>query len=130
MRLWAEVMSASTFSTTDRHKLEGLVRNYLKTKIGPRDRDSRSKIEDKYIFGIDEMRETGKRAGFSDVEFLNNGEVRPAYWAYVAKTCQLLGIATEKVDRYRWIGVQFAMTYGVIFPERLVTPMGFFVFRK
>jgi ubiquinone/menaquinone biosynthesis C-methylase UbiE/uncharacterized protein YbaR (Trm112 family) len=125
-----EVMNGDTFSAHDRQTLEGMVRNLLKSKLGPQDRDTLAQIEDKYIFGIDEMKETGRRAGFSDVEFLNNGEVRPAYWAYLAKNCQLLGIATDKVDRYRWIGVQFAMTYGFMFPDRLVTPMGFFVFHK
>jgi hypothetical protein len=48
----------------------------------------------------------------------------------VAQTCLRLGIPARKVDRYRWIGVQFASTYGLMFPDRLVTPMGYFVFRR
>jgi 2-polyprenyl-3-methyl-5-hydroxy-6-metoxy-1,4-benzoquinol methylase len=125
-----EVTHANTFSSTERHQLRGLVRHLLKSKLEPLDRERLASIEDKFIFDIDEMREVGRRAGFSETEYCNNGEVRPAYWPYVERTCQLVGIATEKLDRYRWIGSSFAMTYALMFPERLVTPMGFFVFRK
>ncbi len=125
-----EAMNGATFSTEERKKIRSLTLHLLKSKLAPRDRESLAQIEDKYIFGIEEMHETGKRAGFSEVEFFNNGEVRPAYWAYVAKTCASVGIPAAKVGRYQWIGVQFASTYGLMFPDRLVTPMGFFVFRK
>jgi ubiquinone/menaquinone biosynthesis C-methylase UbiE/uncharacterized protein YbaR (Trm112 family) len=125
-----EVMHGDAFSTDERQKIRSLILHLLKSKLAPRDREALAQIEDKYIFAIEELRATGKQAGFSEVEFFNNGEVKPAYWGSVAKTCQLLGIPATKVDRYRWIGVQFASTYGLMFPERLVTPMGFFVFRK
>jgi ubiquinone/menaquinone biosynthesis C-methylase UbiE/uncharacterized protein YbaR (Trm112 family) len=124
-----EEIAGHVFTEAERNKLRGLVRHLIKSKLGL-DRETLAQYEDKYIFGIEEMREVGRRVGFAEVEFRNNGDVKPAYWGYVAKTCQLLGIATEKVDRYRWIGVQYAATYALMFPERLVTPMGFFIFRK
>jgi len=87
-------------------------------------------MEEKYIFQIDQLREVGKTAGFTEVEFLNNGEVTPTYWPYLSLTCSQIGIPPEKLQRYRWIGVQFASTYGLLLREKLLTPMGFFVFHK
>jgi ubiquinone/menaquinone biosynthesis C-methylase UbiE/uncharacterized protein YbaR (Trm112 family) len=125
-----EVTGGDAFSADERQKIRSLILHLLKSKLARSDREYLAQLEDKYIFGIDQMRATGKLAGFSDVEFSNNGEVRPAYWAYVAWTCLRLGIPARKVDRYRWIGVQFASTYGLMFPDRLVTPTGYFVFRR
>ena len=45
-------------------------------------------------------------------------------------TCQQIGISAEKIAHYRWIGEQFANTYGLLFREKLLTPSVFFVFRK
>jgi hypothetical protein len=44
-------------------------------------------------------------------------------------TCKTLGITREQIAGYKWIGEQFANTFGLIFRDQLVTPMGFFVFR-
>lgn len=94
-----------------------------------RQRREVSRGEDKYIFRIDELRRAGTEAGFADVTFVNNGSVRPGYWASVVLSPNL-GIAADRLEPYRWIAQQFARTYGRMFADRLVTPMGYFVFRK
>ena len=97
--------------------------------LDPRDRAALAEIEDKYIFKIDELRSLGRSIGFTDVEFINSDDVNPSYWPYVVQTCRTIGIPPEKIAGYKWIGQQFADTYGLIFEDQLVTPMGFFVFR-
>ena len=47
-----------------------------------------------------------------------------------ATSCGIAKVPAERIEPYRWIGDTFANTYGKIFPERLSTPMGYFVFRK
>jgi hypothetical protein len=41
-----------------------------------------------------------------------------------------LGIRPECFRQYKWVAEEFANTQGVMFPDKLVTPMGYFVFRK
>jgi hypothetical protein len=94
------------------------------------DRQSLARIVDKYIFEIDELKQVGREAGFVEAEFLNKGEVKPTYWPYLIQTLQILGISAEKIRPYAWIGVEFAMTYSLMFSDKLVTPMGYFAFRK
>jgi hypothetical protein len=110
--------------------MRNLFQHQVQSKLQVRDREQLAKREDKYIFSIDGLREVGAQAGFTDVEFFNTHEVTPSYWGYVALTCRQLGVAPEKIARYRWIGVQFAQTYGAMFREQLVASMGYFVFRR
>jgi len=118
-------------SDTHREKIRQRVRYQTKSAWHPQDRESLSRLEDKYIFRIDELEEKGREAGFTEVEFLNNhGEVDPSYWIYFKRNLKLLGIPPETIERYAWIGEEFANTYGLVFSDRLVTPMGYFVFRK
>jgi 2-polyprenyl-3-methyl-5-hydroxy-6-metoxy-1,4-benzoquinol methylase/DNA-directed RNA polymerase subunit RPC12/RpoP len=101
------------------------------TWASDRDRgtDEIARGEDKHVFRIDELRRAGTEAGFADVTFVNNGAVWPGYWASVVMSPNL-GIAADRLEPYRWIAQQFAQTYGTMFADRLVTPMGYFVFRK
>jgi hypothetical protein len=87
------------------------------------------KIEDKYIFDIAKMKQVGRDVGFTDVAFVNDPRGLP-YWAYVTHPCQVHGVAAEKVRSFKWIEAAFAETFGRIFPDRLVSPTGYFVFRR
>jgi len=125
-----EVTNGGVFSPDDRRRLRLQVRHQLKSVLNPQSRESLAQVEDKYIFEIDQLAEVGKRAGFTEMECHNFEEVQPTYWPYLAMTCQQIGIPAEKIEHYRWIGEEFANTYGLLFPEKLLTPSVFFVFRK
>lgn len=114
-------------SKEDRVRMRATVGHQMKSTTYPQDRESLSKIEDKYIFHIDQMKQAGRDAGFDEAEFVNNGVQDPDYWANVVRISK---VPAARIEPYRWIGTTFASTYGKIFPERLSTPMGFFVFRK
>ena len=111
----------------DRTRMRATIGHQMKSTKYPQDRESLSKLEDKYIFHIDKMKQAGLDAGFDAAEFVNNGEQDPSYWANVVRISK---VPAARIEPYRWVGNVFANTYGKIFPERLSTPMGFFVFRK
>jgi ubiquinone/menaquinone biosynthesis C-methylase UbiE/uncharacterized protein YbaR (Trm112 family) len=124
-----ETTRGGVLSPADRQQVRRQIQNHLKSK-SPQDRESLAQMEDKYIFSIEQLRETGKQAGFAQIDFLNNEEVAPTYWPYFVETCRSIGIAREKCEHYEWIGEQFANTYGLMFSDQLVTPSGYFVLRK
>jgi ubiquinone/menaquinone biosynthesis C-methylase UbiE len=115
---------------THRRRMRRTIAHATSARGAAQDRDALVRIEDKYIFEIDELAAVGRRAGFASVEFVNNGAAGPDYWPNLEWTLEVAGIEAERVRPYRWIGEEFANTYGRTFPEKLVTPMGFFVFRK
>jgi hypothetical protein len=125
-----EMTDGRQLSPEDRHKMRLMIRHQLKAKLDPRDRDALAQIEDKYIFEIDKLKEVGIEAGFAEVEFLNRGDVIHTYWPYLETTLRTTGIPLEHIQAYRWIGAEFAETYGLMFSDKLATPMGYFVFRK
>jgi ubiquinone/menaquinone biosynthesis C-methylase UbiE/uncharacterized protein YbaR (Trm112 family) len=120
----------SPLTPDDRQRIQRQIRHQTKSKTAPQDRESLAKMEDKYVFEIDALRQVGLDAGFSSVDVLNNGDVDPTYWPYLSQTFRVMGVAPEKIKAYRWIGEAFANTYGLMFPDKLVTPMAYFVFRK
>jgi ubiquinone/menaquinone biosynthesis C-methylase UbiE len=125
-----ERAEAGYLSASDRDRMRTLIGNHMKSKWLSQDRATLSKVEDKYIFTIDQMRKVGDDAGFRDVQFVNNGDATPSYWQFVVETCRSGGIPPERIEPYKWIDDQFANTCGLMFTEKLLTPMGYFVFRK
>jgi ubiquinone/menaquinone biosynthesis C-methylase UbiE/uncharacterized protein YbaR (Trm112 family) len=125
-----KVTKTPLLSGAERELLRKTIRHQTKSLWTPQDRQSLSQREDKYIFEIDRMVETGKEAGFASVEFFNNGDVNPTYWSHLERLFKLRGFSPETIRAYAWIGEEFAATYGLAFPQKLVTPMGYFVFRK
>jgi ubiquinone/menaquinone biosynthesis C-methylase UbiE/uncharacterized protein YbaR (Trm112 family) len=125
-----EVRSDPQFTSDERQRIRGVIRHQMKSKWYPQDREALSRLEDKYIFEIDEMKSVGRKAGFSDVDFLNNGDANPTYWPSIVRILRRVGVRQECIRRYRWVAEEFANTQGVMFPDKLVTPMGYFVFRK
>ena len=101
-----------------------LIGNHMKSKWLSQDRATLSKVEDKYIFTIDQMRDVGREAGFRKVQFVNNGEATPSYWQFVVETCRSGGIAPERIEPYKWVDDQFANTCGLMFTEKLLNPDG------
>lgn len=113
-----------------RDRIRGLMRHQMKAKLLQNDREKLAKVEDKYIFAIDEMREFARLAGFRSCEVINNGVVDPTYWPYVRRILGRRGLSHDQIDEFRWIGDEFAATYGYMFADKLVTPMAYFILRK
>jgi hypothetical protein len=73
----------------------------------------------------------GRDAGFAEVDYINNSFWKPSsYWPFVREALLTKGISQQRVERYKWIDDEFANTYGLMFADKLIAPMGFFVFRK
>jgi ubiquinone/menaquinone biosynthesis C-methylase UbiE/uncharacterized protein YbaR (Trm112 family) len=131
MLRYDHLTNGGTLSPVDRKEIRKLINNYMKSKLYPQDRESLSLIEDKYIFAIDEMRRVGLAAGFAEVDYINNDFERPSsYWPFVREALLTKGISQQRIERYKWIDGEFANTYGLMFADKLIAPMGFFVFRK
>ena len=124
-----EMVGGGRLSPTDREKIGRQIRHQLERARLAGDREALAELEDKYIFRIDELTAAGRRAGFASVEFVS-GNLEFGYWAYVTHSCKVLGIPAEHVRPYEWIGREFTNTYGLMFPEAAVAPIGFFVFRR
>jgi hypothetical protein len=90
----------------ERQRIRKQIRHQMKSTFLPQDRASLSKLEDKYIFRIDEMKQVGRDAGFAEVTFMNDPRGF-GYWAYVAHTCQIVGVAPARIQRYEWIEDEF-----------------------
>lgn len=125
-----EQSSTPHLDPEERQRIRRVIRHQMKAKLVPQDRESLAKMEDKYIFEIPRMKEVGKNVGFSDVEFINYGDVDPSYWPYLSRILQMHGVPQARIEPYKWLGSVLADTYGRMFSESLATPMGFFVFRK
>jgi ubiquinone/menaquinone biosynthesis C-methylase UbiE/uncharacterized protein YbaR (Trm112 family) len=123
-----DMTSGAYLSEPDRRHISGLIRNQTKSTF-LRDRESLAKVEDKYIFEIEKMKQVGLDAGFTEVEFFNDTRGL-SYWAYISHACRVVGVAPETIRPFKWIEEAFSETYGLMFPERLVTPTGYFVFSR
>jgi ubiquinone/menaquinone biosynthesis C-methylase UbiE len=124
-----EMTNGGQFSEEDRQRIQRQIRKQMRSVLLPQDRESLSKLEDKYIFDIEKMKRVGLDVGFTDVAFVNDGRGL-SYLAYVSHACRVAGVAPEKIRAFKWIEEVFAETYGRIYPERLVSPTGYFVFHR
>lgn len=125
-----EATGSGLLSAEDREKVRAMIQHHTKAKWYPQDRESLARIEDKYIFEIEELRATGRSAGFAEVDVANSGTVVPTYWPYLVQTLSLLGIGSEKIQGYKWMGEEFANTYALMRADALVTPVAYFKFQK
>jgi ubiquinone/menaquinone biosynthesis C-methylase UbiE/uncharacterized protein YbaR (Trm112 family) len=111
-------------------RVRRLMGHHLKAKIYPQDTESLERLEDKYVFDIDDLRKVGNDVGFSGVDYINNGTVDPTFWPLLSWTLRGIDVDPTKIKRYRWVGEEFANTYGLMFGDRIATPMAYFVFHK
>jgi ubiquinone/menaquinone biosynthesis C-methylase UbiE/uncharacterized protein YbaR (Trm112 family) len=120
------------FSDTDRNKIVSFVRHITKSTWYPQDSDSLAKIEDKYIFDLDDMARLAARAGYGGFHLheRTTALLDPTYWSYFVQHMRMLGVEPAKLAGFKWIGAAFGQTWGLMFKHKLVAPMGFFVFRK
>jgi ubiquinone/menaquinone biosynthesis C-methylase UbiE len=125
------LMAEPVFNQDEINILMRTQRHITKGAWYPQDRDSIAKLEDKYIFDIDQLTDVGRRIGFQSVEFME--PPRPAHvttWRLFVNTVTAAGIPGEKLDQFAFVGEAFQDTWGAVLPQRVVAPMGYFVFRK
>jgi ubiquinone/menaquinone biosynthesis C-methylase UbiE/uncharacterized protein YbaR (Trm112 family) len=124
-----EMMNLRILTDHERTSIRRQIRHQMKSTFLPQDRETLAGLEDKYIFDVAEMTKVGLAVGFREVQFVNDTRDLP-YWAYVSHTCQIVGVAPERIRAYEWIEEEFAETLGRVYPERLVSPVGYFIFRR
>jgi len=111
-------------------KMESLVRHITKSSWYPQTRESLAKIEDKYIFSLPGMRESGEKSGFSKTEFVqDNRTVDQSLWSNLIATIRLVNIDVGKLEKYRILSSGYARTFGQ-YGEFSNPPMGYFCFTK
>lgn len=111
-------------------RIEHMKRHIMKAKWIGDDRDRLEKIEDKYVFDIQEMRSLAVRAGYSSMEHSNLDMPEQGYRWYVNQHLLMEGVAPAKLQKYVFVMNAFMETVGEMIPGDIVTPMGYFVFRK
>jgi SAM-dependent methyltransferase len=125
-----ELSGDPQLSPTDVGRVRRVLGFHMKAKLYPQDFESLARLEDKYVFDIDELRRVGTDVGFSRVDYINNGSIDPSFWPRLVFTLRGIDVDPRKIDRYRWIGQEFDNTYGLMFGDRIATPMAYFVFHK
>jgi ubiquinone/menaquinone biosynthesis C-methylase UbiE len=133
-RLLVESDNASgtpILTSLEKNKITAYVRALTKQKWYPQSRESLLKIEDKYIFNLQDLLVLARSIGYAECSFVNSNEsIDATYWNYFIEHMRVIGIDHTKLSKHCWIGKAFSETYGLIFANELVAPMGFFVFRK
>lgn len=114
----------------DKDILRRITRHITKAKHIGNDRQQLEAMEDKYIFDIHAMQALGQAAGYSAVDYRNSrlegGRFRINLWNHL----QLAGIDTAKLEKFRFILNAFKENLIDMTPQDMVTPMGFFLFRR
>ena len=114
----------------DDARINHMTRHIMKAKWIGGDRDRLEKIEDKYIFDINEMRQLAHDAGFSSMEHSNLDMPEKGYRHFFNQHLLMEGISPDKVQQFAFIANAYEATIGEMIPADVVTPMGYFVFKK
>lgn len=114
----------------DDARINHMTRHIMKAKWLGKDRQRLEKIEDKYVFDIREMRQLAVDAGFKDMEHSNLDMPEQGYRWYVNQHLLMEGISPEKIQKFAFVTNSFMETIFEMIPGDIVTPMGYFVFRK
>ncbi len=117
-------------SEADDKRINHMTRHIMKAKWIGGDRERLEKIEDKYIFDIHEMRELAKEAGFSGMEHRNVEMTEKGYRHYVNQHLLMEGLAPETIQQFAFIANSYMSTIGEMTPKDMITPMGYFIFKK
>jgi ubiquinone/menaquinone biosynthesis C-methylase UbiE/uncharacterized protein YbaR (Trm112 family) len=114
----------------DDARINHMTRHIMKAKWIGDNRERLEKIEDKYIFDIHDMRLLAKEAGFSAMEHNNIEMTEKGYRHYVNQHLLMEGITADKVQQFAFIANAYMSTIGEMTPDDIVTPMGYFIFKK
>lgn len=111
-------------------RIEHMKRHIMKDKWIGHDRERLEKIEDKYVFDINTMRQLAYETGYASMEHSNLEMPKQGYRWFVNQHLLMEGVAPEKLQKYVFVMNTFMETVGEMIPGDIVTPMGYFVFRK
>lgn len=114
----------------DDARINHMTRHIMKAKWIGDDRERLEKIEDKYIFDINEMRQLALAAGFKGMDHSNLDMPEKGYRHYFNQHLLMEGLAPDKIQQFAFIANAYESTIGEMIPADVVTPMGYFVFRK
>jgi len=126
-------LSLSIFSEEELRKMEAHVQ-HIKKELHYRNKPHElAKLEDKYIFRIEEMRRLALSIGFSQFKFknYNAGDIDLSGLRYFFATLGLqVNLTPERMEKFKPLFEAYAHTVGALFPHRFITPMGYFIFVK
>ena len=117
-------------SERDDERINHMTRHIMKSKWIGDNRERLEKIEDKYIFDIHEMRQLAREAGFSSMEHCNVEMTEKGYRHYVNQHLLMEGLAPDTIQQFAFIANAYMSTIGEMTPNDIVTPMGYFIFKK
>ncbi|HNI38555.1 MAG TPA: hypothetical protein PKZ68_09690, partial [Pseudomonadales bacterium] len=126
----ADGFTTSWLSEADDKRINHMTRHIMKAKWIGTNRERLEKIEDKYIFDIHDMRQLAKDAGFSAMEYCNVEMTEKGYRHYVNQHLLMEGLAPDTIQQFAFIANAYMSTIGEMTPRDIVTPMGYFIFRK
>ncbi len=114
----------------DDARIQHMTRHIMKAKWIGDQRDRLAQIEDKYVFDINDMRRLAREAGFRRLEHSNVDMPEQGYRWYVNQHLLMEGIPAAKIQKFEFITNAFRDTMAAMVPDDIVTPMGYFIFRK
>lgn len=114
----------------DDARINHMTRHIMKGKWIGDNRDRLAQIEDKYVFDINEMRSLALEAGFRGMEHSNLDMPEQGYRWFVNQHLLMEGLSPARIQKFEFITNAFRDTIGAMIPDDIVTPMGYFVFRK
>ena len=134
--LMAELMQREPADGDRKSDLDALnnIANVINTKLElAKNRERLAKIEDKWMFRIDDMRKLAEEIGFSRLEFRGLGHFNPEMVRasrFAANFMIGRGVSKQAIERYAFLFDIFDRTYGLLHGTSLPTQYGFFVFIK
>jgi ubiquinone/menaquinone biosynthesis C-methylase UbiE len=114
----------------DDERINHMTRHIMKAKWIGDNRERLEKMEDKYVFDIEEMRSLAHEAGFSSLQHINQELPEKGFIHYVNQHLLMEGIAPKKIQQFEFVTNSYMSTMGEMFPNNIATPMGYFIFKK
>jgi len=114
----------------DLHKLQHFIQHLTKSKRIGDDREKLASMEDKYIFDIHDMRELGERCGYQSSTYRNNPVFDGNFRINIGTHLERAGIEYPKISKYRFLINAFKENLADLIPRDMVTPMGYFIFKR
>lgn len=119
-----------TLTEEDCNKIERMVKHITKSRDVGDDRNKLALMEDKYVFDLHDLQTAALNAGFSTTAHRNNPAQDNNYRFNLHQHLRMAGIDENKLKDFRFLTNAAHDMLIEMIPRDLVTPMGFFIFRK
>jgi ubiquinone/menaquinone biosynthesis C-methylase UbiE/uncharacterized protein YbaR (Trm112 family) len=123
-------LAEPVFNEEDSQKIRRLQKHLVKELAIGDDRKKLEQMEDKYIFNVVTMQQTGIDCGFSAVHYRNWENLDGSFRIGVEQHLVALGITREKVRKFSFLTRAYRENIIRLLPGEQFTPMGFFIFQK